>query len=54
MQLVLNNPNPPPDAAVDDEANAIFIDPVFGTPLAIYVDKDVENRDVIVDTINVG
>ncbi|KAH9942291.1 uncharacterized protein BXZ73DRAFT_97706 [Epithele typhae] len=38
----------------DDEhgaQNELFLDPLMGTPLAIYVEKDVDNRDQLVDLI---
>lgn len=54
IQLLLNDPAAEPDPPPDSEHDPIFIDPVFGTPLAIYVEKDVENRDDILDTISVG
>ncbi|KAI0655972.1 hypothetical protein C8Q70DRAFT_922742 [Cubamyces menziesii] len=37
-----------------DEQNSpddLFLDPLMGTPLAIYVEKDVENRDEIVELV---
>lgn len=36
---------------VDEE---LFLEPMMGTPLAIYVEKDVEDRDAIVDLITVS
>ena len=53
-QLVLNNPEPETDAPPEAEHARIFIDPLFGTPLSIYIEKDVDGRDVIVETINVS
>lgn len=39
---------------VEQEPNGdLFLDPMMGTPLSLYVDKDVENRDQIVDLITV-
>jgi len=32
----------------------LFLDPMLGTPLAIYVEKDVEDRDVLVELISVS
>jgi hypothetical protein len=32
----------------------LFLEPMMGTPLAIYVEKDVEDRDTIVDIITVS
>ncbi|OCH93102.1 hypothetical protein OBBRIDRAFT_817944 [Obba rivulosa] len=37
-----------PDSAAKDD---LFLEPMMGTPLAIYVEKDVENRDTIVELI---
>ena len=40
----------------DSENNVVqdlFIDPMLGVPLAIYVEKDVDDRDILVDLINV-
>ncbi|KAI0081891.1 hypothetical protein K474DRAFT_1681646 [Panus rudis PR-1116 ss-1] len=34
-----------------DPKNALFLDPMMGTPLSIYVDKDVEDREQIVELI---
>lgn len=36
------------------EYPALFIDPMMGTPLPIYVDKDVEDRDNIARLITVS
>lgn len=36
---------------VNDE---LFLEPMMGTPLAIYVEKDVQDRDTIVDIISVS
>ncbi|KAJ3784380.1 hypothetical protein GGU10DRAFT_428532 [Lentinula aff. detonsa] len=35
----------------DDDLSELFLDPMLGTPLAMYVDKDVQDRDVLVDLI---
>ncbi|KAH9949642.1 hypothetical protein B0H21DRAFT_804204 [Amylocystis lapponica] len=40
-------PEPMAESLKDD----LFLEPMMGTPLAIYVEKDVENRDSIVDLI---
>jgi len=49
--------NPPPsvlDQVPDNNAaQELFIDPMLGTPLAIYIEKDVEDREILVDLINV-
>ena len=37
-------------AAVDD----LFLEPMMGTPLAIYVEKDVPDRDAVVELITVS
>lgn len=39
---------------VDEEKTELFLEPMMGTPLALYVDKDVEGRDQIVELITVG
>ncbi|KAF8232173.1 hypothetical protein L208DRAFT_1273288 [Tricholoma matsutake] len=39
----------------DTDGNVIqelFIDPMLGVPLSIYIEKDVEDRDIVVDLIN--
>lgn len=45
-------------AGIDDHHGAanedLFLEPMMGTPLAIYVEKDVEDRDSIVDLITVS
>ncbi|KAI0949447.1 hypothetical protein AcW1_009058 [Taiwanofungus camphoratus] len=40
-----------PEAADEPSKDALFLEPMMGTPLAIYVEKDVENRDSIVELI---
>ena len=45
---------PDVEAPVDSEHEPLFIDPVFGTPLGIYVEKDVEGREGIHDLISVS
>ncbi|KAI0674975.1 hypothetical protein C8Q78DRAFT_1009868 [Trametes maxima] len=47
---------PPPQnisPSTDDqtESDGLFLDPLMGTPLAIYVEKDVENRDEIAELV---
>ena len=52
----------PPTGAVavggnDDGTTAgddLFLEPMMGTPLAIYVEKDVVDRDAIVELITVS
>lgn len=39
------------DGAVNGQ---LFLEPMMGTPLAIYIEKDVEDRDTIVDIITVS
>lgn len=39
------------NGAVNDE---LFLEPMMGTPLAIYVEKDVEDRDNLVSIITVS
>ena len=54
-----NTQQPPQSQNVsppDEDANTsddLFLDPLMGTPLAIYVEKDVDNRDEIVELITV-
>ncbi|KAI8993801.1 hypothetical protein BD414DRAFT_480470 [Trametes punicea] len=43
------NISPPLDE--QNSQNDLFLDPLMGTPLAIYVERDVENRDEIVELI---
>lgn len=43
-------PDASEDGAVEDE---LFLDPMLGTPLAIYVEKDVVDRDQLVEIITV-
>jgi hypothetical protein len=51
---------PPQQHSVQDEQQeqqeypALFIDPMMGTPLPIYVAKDVDDREDIVRLITVG
>ncbi|KAJ7680289.1 hypothetical protein DFH06DRAFT_1162490 [Mycena polygramma] len=33
-------------------SNALFLDAMFGTPLALYIDKDVPDRPALVDLVN--
>ncbi|KAI0829693.1 hypothetical protein BC628DRAFT_1358248 [Trametes gibbosa] len=43
------NISPPLDEHNSDDG--LFLDPLMGTPLAIYVEKDVENREEIVELV---
>lgn len=48
---------PPPGQQTQDDdliANKLFIDPMLGTPLAIYIEKDVEDKDNISQLIVVS
>ena len=45
-------PTPQPDPS-HDLSQDIFIDPMMGTALQIYVEKDVQDRDTIVELITV-
>lgn len=38
----------------NDDLSELFLDPMLGTPLAMYVEKDVQERDVIIGLITVG
>lgn len=44
-----HNISPPLDE--QNSADGLFLDPLMGTPLAIYVEKDVENRDEVVELV---
>ena len=53
-----SNPASRPSAS-DNDANIavndeLFLEPMMGTPLQIYIEKDVEDRDDLVDLITVG
>lgn len=39
------------DASSTSGSDEIFIDPMLGSALAIYVDKDVDDRDIIAELI---
>jgi hypothetical protein len=43
------------EAGQDDGHNAIklFLDPTFGFPLQIYIEKDVEDKDLLCQLIQV-
>lgn len=46
-----------PDAHRDVDPNVnpeLFIDPMLGTPLAMYIEKDVEDRETVAGVITVG
>ncbi|RPD78215.1 hypothetical protein L226DRAFT_531566 [Lentinus tigrinus ALCF2SS1-7] len=45
----LQNVSPPLDE--QNPNDGLFLDPLMGTPLSIYVEKDVENRDEIVQLL---
>lgn len=50
-----HGPEVPPSAQDDVVANKdLFIDPMLGTALSIYVEKDVEDKDIISELIVVG
>lgn len=46
-----SRPDHQPDPNVDPE---LFIDPMLGTPLPIYIEKDVADKDALVDLILVS
>lgn len=46
------NISPPVDE--QNPSDELFLDPLMGTPLAIYVEKDVDNRDEIVELVVVS
>ncbi|KAF5393195.1 hypothetical protein D9757_000539 [Collybiopsis confluens] len=35
----------------DDDFSQLFIDPMLGTPLSLYVEKDIQDKDILVDLI---
>lgn len=40
---------------IDPNVNSeLFIDPMLGTPLAMYIEKDVEDRETVAGVITVG
>lgn len=49
-------PSPVHDADTNDPTanKTLFLDPMMGTPLAMYVEKDVEEKDVITQMIIVS
>jgi len=51
------SPTPPVRDVQDDDPAAnkeLFLDPMLGTPLAIFIEKDVENKDDLSQLIIVG
>lgn len=51
------SPTPPARDIHDDDPAAnkeLFLDPMLGTPLAIFIEKDVENKDDLSQLIIVG
>lgn len=53
----LHNVHPQPIVVAPEPAiskDDIFLEPMMGTPQAIYVEKDVDNRDHIVELITVS
>jgi len=51
------NSTPRPSAS-DNDANAtvnreLFLEPMMGTPLQMYIEKDVQDRDDLIDLITV-
>lgn len=50
-----NNIDIQPNAGAGSSSNTnLFLEPVMGTPLTLYVAKDVDNRDTIVNLITVS
>lgn len=44
------HPTPPAENTEPDDPNVnkeLFLDPMLGTPLAIYIEKDVDDKDEI-------
>ena len=46
-------PQSPPDDQ-HGEVQKLFLDPMSGLPLSLYVEKDVEDRDTLIETIIVS
>lgn len=45
----------PQDVVGTQEVEAeLFIDPMLGIPLAVYIDKDVHDRDLLVELVTVS
>ncbi len=42
------------ESAAAAAAKQLFVDPLIGTPLALFVEKDVDNRDAVVEAITVS
>jgi hypothetical protein len=42
---------PPPPS--DPQTAGLFLEPMMGTPLTIYIEKDVDDRDDLVDLVTV-
>lgn len=50
-------PPPPPlqsQPAVDPNADRLFLDPMSGQPLSLYVEKDVDNKESLSESIVVS
>jgi hypothetical protein len=48
------NPLQPPPADEPNVNAELFLDPMLGTPLAVYIEKDVERRDELVQLVTVS
>lgn len=44
----------PPSLPDDQDAEQLFLDPMSGQPLQLYIEKDVDNRDTLVESIIVS
>jgi hypothetical protein len=54
VDQTINRPSSVHDQDSNDNAlQELFIDPMLGNSLAIYIEKDVGDRDVLVDLIQV-
>lgn len=42
------------DTNTDDVEDDLFIDPMLGTPLALYIEKDVQDKETLVQLITVS
>ena len=52
--VLLQDQNIQPDAHAPRRTNALFVDPMFGTPLLVYIQKDVEDRQTLVTLVEVS
>ncbi|KAH7888811.1 hypothetical protein F5I97DRAFT_1855699 [Phlebopus sp. FC_14] len=41
----------PDSTAASDAANELFLEPMMGTPLTVYIEKDVDDRDTLIELV---